>query len=67
MTTKDKQVVGAILFTLSLAGVFLLDPPTHDQPPDGCQPCDCSGAVVALPADVTALAADASAVTAVAK
>lgn len=64
MTTKDKQVIGAALFTLSMIGVFLLDPP--ETPADGCKPCDCAGAV-GLPADVTALAADASAVTAVAQ
>lgn len=65
MTTKDKQVIGAALFTLSMIGVFLLDPP--ETPEDGCKPCDCAGAVVALPGDVTALAADTSAVTAVAQ
>jgi hypothetical protein len=65
MTTKQKQAIaGAIL--AALAGIVAAFAGT-DKPADGCQPCDCSGAVVALPGDATALAADASAVTAVAK
>ena len=65
MTTKQKQAIGAaVLAALTAICAVLVG---TEKPADGCQPCDCSGAVVALPGDVTALAADASAVTAVAK
>ena len=66
LTDKQKQAMGATIaigFVSALAIALGGDP----LPADGCQPCDCAGAVVALPADVTALAADASVVTAVAK
>jgi hypothetical protein len=64
MTTKQKQAIaGAIL--AALAGILAVFVGT-DKPADGCQPCDCSDAI-GLPGDATALAADASAVTAVAK
>ena len=64
MTTKQKQAIaGAILAALAgILAVFV----GADKPADGCQPCDCSDAI-GLPGDATALAADASAVTAVAK
>jgi hypothetical protein len=64
MTTKQKQAIaGAILAALAgIVAVFV----GADKPADSCQPCDCSDAI-GLPGDATALAADASAVTAVAK
>lgn len=65
MTTKQKQAVGGVLAAIFAAAIIWLE--AEHKPADGCQPCDCSGAVVALPGDATALAADASAVTAVAK
>ena len=66
MDTKKKQVVGGAL-ALLLAGVIAYLEAEHlTGPADGCRPCDCAGAV-GLPGDATALAADASAVTAVAK
>lgn len=52
MTTKQKQAVAAAILA-ALAAICAVLVGT-DQPADGCQPCDCSGAVVALPADVTA-------------
>ncbi len=65
MTLKQKQAIGAaVLAALTATCAALVG---TEKPADGCQPCDCSGAVVALPADVTALAADASAVTAAAQ
>jgi len=67
MDTKKKQALGGAL-ALLLAGVIAYLEAEHlAGPADGCPVCDCSGAVVALPGDATSLAADASAVTAVAK
>lgn len=54
MTPKQKQAVAAaILAALTAICAVLVG---TDQPADGCQPCDCSGAVVALPGDATATA-----------
>ena len=64
MTHKQKQAVGAALAAIFAAAIIWLE--AEHKPADGCQPCDCSGAI-GLPGDATALAADASAVTAVAK
>ena len=52
MTLKQKQALAAaILAALTAICAVLVG---TDQPADGCQPCDCSGAVVALPGDATA-------------
>lgn len=65
MTLKQKQAVAAaILAALTAICAVLVG---AEKPADGCPVCDCAGAVVALPGDVTALAADASAVTAAAQ
>lgn len=63
-TTDKKQAIAAVLIAAAVTIAAVL---TGTKIPDACQPCDCTGAVVALPGDVTALAADASAVTAVAQ
>lgn len=55
MTNRDKQLAGAFLFTAFLVGVFLLEPPKRQLTADGCPPCDCSHAVVALPLSATAV------------
>jgi hypothetical protein len=65
MSTQKKQAIAATLIAAAITIAAVLT--GTDKPADGCQPCDCAGAVVALPGDATALAADASAVTAVAK
>lgn len=55
LTDKQKQAMGATIaigFVSALAIALGGDP----LPADGCQPCDCSGAVVALPGDATATA-----------
>jgi len=67
MTLKQKQAIGAAVLAALTAICAVLVGTDQSGPEDGCIPCDCSGAVVALPGGVTALAADASAVTAVVK
>ena len=62
MTHKQKQAVGGVLAAIFAAAIIWME--TEHKPADGCQPCDCSDAI-GLPGDATALAADASAVTAV--
>ena len=64
-TTNKHQTIAAVLIAAAVTIAAVLT--GTDKPADGCPVCDCSGAVVALPGDVTALAADASAVTAVAQ
>jgi hypothetical protein len=64
MTHKQKQAVGGVLAAIFAAALIWLE--AEHKPADGCQPCDCSGAFVALPGAVTP-AADVSAVTAVAQ
>lgn len=63
MTSDKKQTIAAVLIAAAVTIAAVL---TGTKTANVCQPCDCSGAI-GLPADVTALAADASAVTAVAK
>jgi hypothetical protein len=63
---RQKQAVGAALAAIFAAAVIWLETEHQPSPADGCQVCDCGGAVVALPGPVTP-AADVSAVTAVAQ
>lgn len=60
MTADKKQTIAAVLISAAVTIAAVL---TGTKTVQVCQPCDCAGAVVALPGDVTALAADASAVT----
>lgn len=64
MTPDKKQTIAAVLIAAAVTIAAVL---TGTKTVEVCQPCDCTGAIVALPGDVTALAADASAVTAVAQ
>ena len=53
MTTKQTQAVAAaILAALTAICAVLV---STDKPADGCQPCDCAGAI-GLPGDATAAA-----------
>lgn len=66
LTDKQKHAIVATIL-IGFASAIAIALGGDPEPADGCQPCDCTGAVVALPGDVTALAADASAVTAAAQ
>ena len=56
MTTKQKQAIGAAVLAALTATCAALVGTDQSGPEDGCIPCDCSGAVVALPGDATATA-----------
>jgi hypothetical protein len=59
MTNRDKQLAGAFLFTILLAAVVFLLESDPSFLADGCPPCDCSHAVVALPLPATAVSQEA--------